>query len=119
MAEDIPSANHRMGCHVNPASKDPGGREFDVPPLRCLRLCDPCGGGTEPDVPVVREPQRRLGIHEHLLDHARSLIEVEVGDNVTLNLTSLDGVSHRWFVDYTNNSAADASVPRSPNFANQ
>src|SRR5438105_3216246 len=47
------------------------------------------------------------------------LIEVEVGDNVTLNLTSLDGLSHRWFVDYNNNSAADASEPRSPNFANQ
>src|SRR5205823_6661776 len=37
------------------------------------------------------------------------LIEVEVGDNVTLNLTSLDGLSHRWFIDYNNNSAADAS----------
>ena len=47
------------------------------------------------------------------------LIEVEVGDNVTLNLTSVDGLSHRWFVDYNNNSAADASEPRSPNFANQ
>src|SRR5207247_624466 len=47
------------------------------------------------------------------------LIEVEVGDNVTLNLTSLDGLSHRWFIDYNNNSAADASEPKSPNFANQ
>ncbi len=47
------------------------------------------------------------------------LIEVEVGDNVTLNLTSLDGLSHRWFIDYNNNSAADGSEPRSPNFANQ
>ena len=46
------------------------------------------------------------------------LIEVEVGDNVTLNLTSLDGLSHRWFIDYNNNSAADGSEPRSPNFAN-
>ena len=37
------------------------------------------------------------------------LIEVEVGDNVTLNLTSLDGLSHRWFIDYNNNSAVDAN----------
>src|SRR5439155_21431591 len=49
----------------------------------------------------------------------RPLIEGEVGDNVTLNLTSLDGLSHRWFIDYNNTSAADASEPRSPNFANQ
>src|SRR5439155_20055384 len=34
------------------------------------------------------------------------------------NLTSLDGLSHRWFIDYNNNSAADGSEPRSPNFAN-
>src|SRR5256885_4128134 len=47
------------------------------------------------------------------------LIEVEVGDNVTLNLTSVDGLSLRWCVDYNNTSAGDAWEPRSPNFANQ
>src|SRR5256885_408970 len=57
MPEDIPWADHRMGCHVNLESKDPGGRDLGVPPLRGLRLCDPCGRGTEPaDVLVVREP---------------------------------------------------------------
>lgn len=44
------------------------------------------------------------------------LMEVEVGDNVTLNLTSVDGLNHRWFIDYNNNSAADGSEPSSPNF---
>ena len=44
------------------------------------------------------------------------LIEVEVGDNVTLNLTSVDGLTHRWFIDYNNNSGADGSEPRSSNF---
>jgi len=43
-------------------------------------------------------------------------MEVEVGDNVTLNLTSVDGLTHRWFIDYNNNSGADGSEPRSPNF---
>jgi len=38
------------------------------------------------------------------------LIEVEVGDNVTLNLTSVDvGRNHNWFIDYNNNSAVDAN----------
>lgn len=44
------------------------------------------------------------------------LMQVEVGDNVTLNLTSVDGTAHRWFIDYNNNSAADGSEPSSPNF---
>jgi len=38
------------------------------------------------------------------------LIEVEVGDNVTLNLTSLDvNRNHNWFIDYNNNSVVDAN----------
>jgi hypothetical protein len=44
------------------------------------------------------------------------LMEVWVGDNVTLNLTSVDGITHRWFLDYNNNSAADVGEPASPNF---
>ena len=44
------------------------------------------------------------------------LIQVEVGDNVTLNLTSVDGRMHRWFIDYNNNSVADATEPASNNF---
>ena len=41
---------------------------------------------------------------------------VWVGDNVTLNLTSVDLITHRWFLDYNNNSLADAGEPTSPNF---
>jgi FtsP/CotA-like multicopper oxidase with cupredoxin domain len=44
------------------------------------------------------------------------LIQVSVGDNVTLNLTSVDGRTHTWYIDYNNNSHADATEPRSPNF---
>src|SRR5256885_11029852 len=36
-------------------------------------------------------------------------IEVVVGDNLTLNLTSLDGRSHNWYIDYNNNSLVDAN----------
>jgi heme/copper-type cytochrome/quinol oxidase subunit 2 len=43
-------------------------------------------------------------------------MQVEVGDNVTLNLTSVDGRSHDWFIDYNNNSAVNPGEPRSPNF---
>jgi len=44
------------------------------------------------------------------------LIEVEVGDNVTLNLTSVDGLSHRWFIDYNGNNVSNGAEPTSPNF---
>jgi FtsP/CotA-like multicopper oxidase with cupredoxin domain len=47
------------------------------------------------------------------------LIEVEVGDNVTLNLTSLDGVTHRWILDYNNNSVLDPGEPFSGNFGTE
>jgi hypothetical protein len=43
-------------------------------------------------------------------------IEVQVGDNVTLNLTSIDGRTHSWFIDYNNNSRVDAGEPRSSFF---
>ena len=47
-------------------------------------------------------------------------IEVVVGDNVTLNLTSLDGRSHNWYIDYNNNSVVDANETgsSSPTFRN-
>jgi len=36
-------------------------------------------------------------------------MEVVVGDNLTLNLTSLDGRNHNWYIDYNNNSVVDAN----------
>ena len=36
-------------------------------------------------------------------------LEVEVGEHVTLNLTSVDGRNHNWFIDYNNNSIVDAN----------
>jgi len=36
-------------------------------------------------------------------------LAVEVGDNVTLNLTSFDGNRHNWYIDYNSNSAVDAN----------
>jgi len=43
-------------------------------------------------------------------------LTVYVGDNVTLNLTSLDGFNHRWFIDYDGNNVSSGSEPTSPNF---
>jgi FtsP/CotA-like multicopper oxidase with cupredoxin domain len=43
-------------------------------------------------------------------------MEVQVGDNVTLNLTSIDARTHSWFIDYNNNSRVDAGEPRSSFF---
>ncbi|HYT01250.1 MAG TPA: multicopper oxidase domain-containing protein [Thermoplasmata archaeon] len=43
-------------------------------------------------------------------------LTVHVGDNVTLNLTSLDGLTHRWFIDYNGNNASNGGEPTSPNF---
>jgi len=39
---------------------------------------------------------------------------IEVGDNVTLNLTSLDGRNHNWFIDYNGNNVSDAGEPKTP-----
>src|SRR5207247_8751988 len=36
-------------------------------------------------------------------------LTVHVGDNVTLNLTSDDGITHNWFIDYNDNNASDGS----------
>jgi len=44
-------------------------------------------------------------------------IEVEQGDTVNLTLISNDGVTHRFFVSYTNASSANSTEPQSPNFA--
>ncbi len=46
-------------------------------------------------------------------------LTVHVGDNVTLNLTSDDGVTHNWFIDYNGNNVSDGSeaTSTSPNFA--
>ena len=43
-------------------------------------------------------------------------LAVTVGDNVTLVLTSADGNTYRWFVDYNNDSARNNNEPRSPSF---
>src|SRR5947208_16062204 len=43
-------------------------------------------------------------------------LTVNVVDKVTLNLTSVDGVTLRWCIDYINNSACGGSEPTSPNF---
>jgi FtsP/CotA-like multicopper oxidase with cupredoxin domain len=43
-------------------------------------------------------------------------LTVHVGDNVTLNLTSLDTLLHRWFIDYNGNNVSNGAEPTSPNF---
>ncbi len=43
-------------------------------------------------------------------------LTVHVGDNVTLNLTSLDAFTHRWFIDYNGNNVSNGAEPTSPNF---
>jgi len=43
-------------------------------------------------------------------------LTVHVGDNVTLNLTANDTLTHRWFIDYDGNNVSGASEPTSPNF---
>ena len=44
------------------------------------------------------------------------LLTVHVGDNVTLNLTANDTLTHRWFIDYNDNNLSGGSEPTSPNF---
>jgi len=44
-------------------------------------------------------------------------LTVHVGDNVSMSLFSADSITHRWFIDYNNNSAAGGSEPRSLPFA--
>ncbi len=44
------------------------------------------------------------------------LLDVDLGDNVTLMLTGADGTNLRWYIDYNNNSNDDGGEPRSPTF---
>src|SRR2546430_5208894 len=44
-------------------------------------------------------------------------LTVHVGDNVSMSLFSADSITHRWFIDYNNNSAAGGNEPRSTTFA--
>ena len=43
-------------------------------------------------------------------------LTADLGDNVTLILSSTDGNQYRWYLDYDNNSVRDANEPRSPTF---
>jgi plastocyanin len=43
-------------------------------------------------------------------------IVVEQGDTVNLTLIGVDGVTHRFFVSYTNASSANSTEPQSPDF---
>jgi FtsP/CotA-like multicopper oxidase with cupredoxin domain len=44
-------------------------------------------------------------------------IVVEQGDNVSLTLISNDGVTHKFFVSYTNNSSPNSGDPESTDFS--
>src|SRR3989475_9395333 len=44
-------------------------------------------------------------------------LTVHVGDNVSMSLFSADSITHRWFIDYNNNSAVGGNEPRSTTFA--
>jgi hypothetical protein len=46
-----------------------------------------------------------------------SAIKVEQGDDVNLTLISSDGLEHRFFVSYTNNSSPGTGDPESPRFS--
>ena len=41
---------------------------------------------------------------------------VDEGDNVTLILNATDGRTHNWYIDYDNDTRADANEPTSPDF---
>lgn len=43
-------------------------------------------------------------------------LAADLGDNVTLVLSSTDGNQYRWYLDYDNDSTRDGNEPRSPNF---
>ena len=58
------------------------------------------------------------GLANTSLQSPGPLIDVEVGDNLTLNMTSLDGRNHNWYIDYNNDSRANGNdtTTKSPNF---
>jgi FtsP/CotA-like multicopper oxidase with cupredoxin domain len=43
-------------------------------------------------------------------------LTVDEGDNVTFNLTSVDGLVHNWYIDYDGDSNDDGNEPDSPDF---
>lgn len=43
-------------------------------------------------------------------------LTVDEGDNVTFNLTSVDGLDHNWYIDYDGDANDDGNEPDSPDF---
>ena len=44
-------------------------------------------------------------------------LTVDEGDNVTFNLTSSDGLTHNWYIDYNGNANDDGNEPDSDDFS--
>lgn len=79
-------------------------------------LSAPRAAAAEKTIPLFGDRDAGWGFSNTTVTSPGPLIEVEVGDNVTLNLTSLDGRMHNWFIDYDGNNASGPGEPKSPNF---
>src|SRR5439155_22656403 len=83
--------------------------------LACLlfaasAFATPAAAGRNPTYQLYGSRSGGWGLSNTSLATPGPLIEVEVGDNLTLNLTSLDlNRNHNWFIDYNNNSVVDAN----------
>jgi len=77
--------------------------------LGSLGIAVPAAGARDLPIQLYGSRTTGWGLTNTSLSIPGPSLSVEVGDNVTLNLTSLDGNRHNWYIDYNNNSAVDAN----------
>src|SRR2546429_1636812 len=80
-----------------------------VLPLGSMGVAVPGDAGRALPIQLYGSRSTGWGLTNTSLSVPGPSLAVEVGDNVTLNLTSFDGNRHNWYIDYNSNSAVDAN----------
>src|SRR2546429_6577870 len=77
--------------------------------LGAIGIAGPAEGARALPIQLYGSRSTGWGLTNTSLSVPGPSLAVEVGDNVTLNLTSFDGNRHNWYIDYNSNSAVDAN----------
>ena len=111
---NLPWDDHRMGRTVSTLHR----RTVVAISLACLLLAAigtsvPSAAGRNVNFTLYGSRNAGWGFTNVSLRIPGPPIEVQVGDNVTLNLTSVDMRNHNWFIDYNKNNVSDVGEPKS------
>ncbi|MGI0148831.1 MAG: hypothetical protein ACREDF_04800, partial [Thermoplasmata archaeon] len=97
-------------------------RVFVATSLACLLLASSgigilAGAARNVNYPLYGSREAGWGHTNTSLDTPGPTLLVDEGDNVTLTLTSVDGLTHNWYVDYDGDANRDGNEPSSPDFS--